>query len=139
MASIPLIENLQAQGTFPLDTRYVAADIAARNAIPAGAVFQGLQVFVTGAGTDGELYIYHGTNGTNNAANWRLAQTSNFNLSAHTTDELTEGNNNLYYTDGRADGRARARFTDAEKTKLAGITAGAEPNVGETFTVAEQT
>ena len=38
-----------------------------------------------------------------------------------------------------ADTRARARYTDVEKTKLAGIQAGAEANVGVEYTQAEKT
>ena len=38
-----------------------------------------------------------------------------------------------------ANARARARYTDGEKTKLAGITAGAEPNVGVEYTQGEKT
>ncbi len=41
--------------------------------------------------------------------------------------------------DDIADGTTSKSYTNTEKTKLGGVTEGAEPNVGEEFTTGEQT
>lgn len=45
--SINLGSNIRVQTTLPLDAKYIAADITARDAILAGERYRGMQVFVT--------------------------------------------------------------------------------------------
>lgn len=62
------------------------------------------------------------------------------------SDDITEGAANKYDTgvpptdlDGLPDGTTRKAMSDTEKTKLGGVEEGAEVNIGEEFTMGEQT
>ena len=114
MASHPLIDNFQLQRALPLDTRYLQGTVADRDAIPAGVVNKGLLVYVSDNDT---LYVYEGDTETNDPAMWiSVGGTGIIDLSAFTTDDLSEGTTNLYYTDERVEVNLTVAANTAKRT-----------------------
>lgn len=88
-------------------------------------------------GESGKIYV---ANDTNKTYRWTGSAYVEISPSPGTTDSLTEGSTNLYYTNARADGRIASavgvsvQAYDADLTAFAGKTAPAGAVVGTTDT-----
>ena len=74
-----LLNGFRINGAFPIDSRYVVADEAARLAIPVNAVYKGLWTFQADTNL---LYIYEGADQTNVDNGWISFTVNNIDVNA---------------------------------------------------------
>ena len=94
-----LLNGFRINGAFPIDSRFVTADEAARLAIPVNAVYKGL--FTIQADTN-VLYVYQGDDQTNAAEGWVAFEVNNIDPGATEYEFAPNGNTlvTLVFEDG---------------------------------------
>ena len=94
-----LLNGFRINGAFPIDSRFVTADEAARLAIPVNAVYKGL--FTIQADTN-VLYVYQGDDQTNSAEGWVAFEVNNIDPGATEYEFAPNGNTlvTLVFEDG---------------------------------------